>query len=431
MAVQPPKRVRPASASTTADERIAAVNKHVLPALKQYLVLKAYSAATARTYTQEVTQFLYALKNNAADSFDAERIKRYLQYCFETLHLGEHTVHSRMNALKFYYEQVLGREKFLWEIPRPKKPLQLPRFFNQEEVAAIINTTANAKHKTMLMLCYSTGMRVSEVVRLKTRNIDSKRMCILVEQAKGKKDRMAPLSPVLLVMLRAYSLAYKPSPTGYLFEGQEEGSPYSTRGLQEVLHAAKQRALVYKPGGVHSLRHSFATHLLDKGTDISMIQKLLGHNDIKTTLRYLHTTNKDIMNIRLIDSTLPFVEELLIKYGEFYPLASAVTVSDSISQVGAYNGDDKPPSDKVIMDLKTGFKAKKNDYKCVTIFYDVIVAKPDTTQKVDAVAVFAESQGDDFGCVIYFPYELTNAKELKFQDGAWKELNDKEIFVNL
>lgn len=291
------KQVKPGSGSNAVADRIAAVNQHVLPALRQYLVLKAYSAATARTYTQEVTQFLYALKNNAADDFDAERIKKYLQYCFETLHLGEHTVHSRMNALKFYYEQVLGREKFLWEIPRPKKPLQLPRFFNQEEVAAIINTTANAKHKTMLMLCYSTGMRVSEVVRLKTRNIDSKRMCILVEQAKGKKDRMAPLSPVLLVMLRAYSLAYKPSPTGYLFEGQEEGSPYSTRGLQEVLHAAKQRALVYKPGGVHSLRHSFATHLLDKGTDISMIQKLLGHNDIKTTLRYLHTTNKDIMNI--------------------------------------------------------------------------------------------------------------------------------------
>ena len=296
-AAQTVKPVRPVSSSTAADNRIAAVNKHVLPALKQYLVLKAYSAATARTYTQEITQFLYALKNHAADNFDVERIKKYLQYCFETLHLGEHTVHSRMNALKFYYEQVLGREKFLWEIPRPKKPLQLPRFFNQEEVAAIINTTANAKHKTMLMLCYSTGMRVSEVVRLKTRNIDSKRMCILVEQAKGKKDRMAPLSPVLLVMLRAYSLAYKPSPTGYLFEGQEEGRPYSTRGLQEVLHAAKQRALVYKPGGVHSLRHSFATHLLDKGTDISMIQKLLGHNDIKTTLRYLHTTNKDIMNI--------------------------------------------------------------------------------------------------------------------------------------
>lgn len=291
------KPMRNVTSSAAAEGRIAAVNKHVLPALKQNLVLKAYSGSTARTYIQEITQFLHALKNNAADDFNAERIKSYLQYCFETLHLSEHSVHSRINALKFYYEQVLGREKFFWEIPRPKKPLQLPRFFNQDEVAAIINTTANAKHKTMLMLCYSTGMRVSEVVRLKTRNIDSKRMCILIEQAKGKKDRMAPLSPVLLVMLRAYSLSYKPSPAGYLFEGQEEGRPYSTRALQEVLHAAKQRALVYKPGGVHSLRHSFATHLLDKGTDISMIQKLLGHNDIKTTLRYLHTTNKDIMNI--------------------------------------------------------------------------------------------------------------------------------------
>lgn len=293
--VTPVKRAKAAEAA--GDEGIAAVNRHVLPALKQYLVLKAYSAATARTYTQEVTQFLYAIKSNAAAGFDAERIKKYLQYCFDTLHLSEHTVHSRMNALKFYFEQVLGREKFFLEIPRPKKPLQLPRFFNQDEVAAIINSTANAKHKCMLMLCYSTGMRVSEVVRLMVRNIDSRRMCILVEQAKGKKDRMVPLSPVLLVLLRAYVLAWKPLPAGYLFEGQGQGQPYSTRALQEVLHAAKQRALVYKPGGVHSLRHSFATHLLDRGTDISMIQKLLGHNDIKTTLRYLHTTNKDIINI--------------------------------------------------------------------------------------------------------------------------------------
>lgn len=108
---------------------------------------------------------------------------------------------------------------------------------------------------------------------------------------------MAPLSPVLLVMLREYAKEYKPSKTGYLFEGQAPGEPYSSRSLQLVLQSAKEKAGIKKPGAIHALRHSFATHLLDKGTDISIIQKLLGHNDIKTTLRYLHTSHKDLMNI--------------------------------------------------------------------------------------------------------------------------------------
>jgi integrase/recombinase XerD len=232
-----------------------------------------------------------------ANSLDTQRVKDYLEYCIGTLALSENTVHSRMNALKFYYEQVLGREKFFWNIPRPKKPLQLPRFFSQEEVTDIIKSADNLKHKAMLMLCYATGMRVSEVVNLRTQNIMSERKCILIQQAKGKKDRIVPLSPVLLVILREYYRQYKPRKEGFLFEGQNPADPYSTRSLQKVLQAAKDKAGIAKPGAVHALRHSFATHLLDKGTDISIIQKLLGHNDIRTTLRYLHTTNKDLLNI--------------------------------------------------------------------------------------------------------------------------------------
>jgi integrase/recombinase XerD len=192
---------------------------------------------------------------------------------------------------------VLGREKFFWEIPRPKKQIQNPNFFNQDEITQILKQTNNIKHKTMLMLAYSTGMRISEVINLKVWQIDSKRMQIKIEQAKGKKDRMTPLSPVLLVMLREYFIAYKPLKTGYLFFGQLPTEPYSTRSLQLVLQAAKQRAGILKPGSVHALRHSFATHLLDKGTDVTMIMKLLGHNDIKTTLRYLHVTNRDVLQI--------------------------------------------------------------------------------------------------------------------------------------
>ena len=149
----------------------------------------------------------------------------------------------------------------------------------------------------MLMLAYSSGMRVSEVVAIKVENIDSKRMCIKIAQAKGKKDRFVGLSAVLLVMLREYASQYKITQKGYLFKGQNNEEPYSSRSLQLVLSTAKQKAGVIKPGSIHALRHSFATHLIDRGTDVTMIQKLLGHNDLKTTLRYLHTSNKDLLKI--------------------------------------------------------------------------------------------------------------------------------------
>lgn len=272
-------------------------NARALQQTEQALILKGYSQSTQRTYLNELRLFFTQLGKHDAETFTIQRLKNYLSYCHTELKLSENTIHSRMNALKFYYEQVLGREKLFWEIPRPKKHLQLPRFFTQDEVAAIIKAADNLKHKTMLTLCYATGMRVSEVVNLKTANIMTQRKCILIEKAKGKKDRIVPLSPVLLVMLREYYRKYAPSKTGYLFEGQLSSEPYSTRSLQLVLQAAKREAGVLKPGAIHALRHSFATHLLDKGTDISMIQKLLGHNDLKTTLRYLHTTNKDLLNI--------------------------------------------------------------------------------------------------------------------------------------
>src|SRR5665647_3655466 len=192
-------------------------NAEALQKFNQQLVLKGYSPSTIRTYTNEFMQFLNTVKNLPAYEFSTDRIKDYLQYCHTTLKLSENTLHSRMNSLKFYYEQVLKREKFFWEIPRPKKPLQLPRFFNQDEIASIIKATNNLKHKVMLMLAYSGGLRVSEVVTIKTANIDSKRMCIFIENAKGKKDRMVTLSPVLLIMLREYWNSYKPLHKGYLF----------------------------------------------------------------------------------------------------------------------------------------------------------------------------------------------------------------------
>ena len=159
----------------------------------------------------------------------------------------------------------------------------------------LIKAIENVKHKTMIMLGYACGLRVSEITGLELKDVDEDRMLLLIRKAKGKKDRVVSLSPVMLIMIREYTSKYKPEK--YLFEGQYKKTPYSVRSLEAIIKAAKTKAGISKTGSMHMLRHSFATHLLDKGTDVVFIQKLLGHNDIKTTLRYLHVTNKDMLNI--------------------------------------------------------------------------------------------------------------------------------------
>jgi site-specific recombinase XerD len=276
---------------------LSPANLEELKKFVEMLKLKAYSSSTINTYRNEFMQLLQLLKNKPVHQLTPEDLRRYMVYALEKEGIKENTAHSRLNALKFYFEQVLGREKFFWEIPRPKKQTLLPRYFNQDEIAAIIKAAGPIKHKVMLMLAYAAGMRVSEVAAIRVSDIDSKRMCILISQAKGKKDRIVTLSPVLLVMLREYWKTGKLKKDGYLFPGQYEGKAYSSRSIQAVLALAKKRAGVIKPGSIHALRHSFATHLLDKGTDVTMIQKLLGHNNIKTTLRYLHVTNRDMLQV--------------------------------------------------------------------------------------------------------------------------------------
>jgi integrase/recombinase XerD len=286
-----------ASNTLAATGRQYKVNQQVLPAMKQQLVLKAYSPSTITTYINEMGVFLATIKNTAADSFTAERLKDYLQYCFATLHLSENTIHSRMNALKFYYEQVLGREKLFWEIPRPKKHLILPKVLGEGELTRLFKSLDNKKHKAILFTAYSAGLRVSEVVRLQLKHIDSDRMQLFIEKSKGKKDRLVMLSPVLLDILRNYIKTAQPRPVKYLFEGQEAGQPYTSRSAQRVFQMAKEKAGIQKELGFHSLRHSFATHLLEKGTDVKYIKELLGHFDIKTTERYLHVKKDALINI--------------------------------------------------------------------------------------------------------------------------------------
>jgi integrase/recombinase XerD len=275
----------------------AQINAHVLPLMAEKLKLKAYSPSTIRTYLNEMSQLLRALGKIPADELKPEHLKRYLIYCYEKLGMKENTLHSRINAMKFYYEQVLGKEKFFWEIPRPKKQIILPKVLGEDEIARLFNSLSNLKHKAILFTAYSAGLRVSEIAALKIKHIDSGRMQIFVENAKGKKDRYVNLSPVLLDILRVYIRDYKLRPKEYLFESDQTRKAYPTRTIQKIFQVGRQRAGIQKEVGVHSLRHSFATHLLEKGTDIRYIKDLLGHFNIKTTERYLHVSRKALVNI--------------------------------------------------------------------------------------------------------------------------------------
>lgn len=297
---QPVSRNISLTQKTTANYKggiIQPVNSHIIPAIHQHLKLKAYSPSTIKTYLGEMTQLLSLLNNIPADELAPEHLRRYLVHCYEKLKLTENTLHSRINAMKFYYEQVLRREKFFWEIPRPKKPFLLPKLLNEAELTKLFNALTNKKHKAMLFTAYSSGLRVSEIVNLKISDIDSKRMQILVQRAKGKKDRYVNLSPMVLDILRKYIQEYKPRPKVYLFESEQTLTAYPARTVQQIFANAKQKAGIRKEVGIHSLRHSFATHLLDKGTDIRYIKDLLGHFNIRTTERYLHVSKKQLINI--------------------------------------------------------------------------------------------------------------------------------------
>ncbi len=275
--------------------KIHPANQQALQQLIDHLELKKYSLNTLKTYRNEFAQLLYAIEDKNVNDLNVDDIKGYMLYCIRDLKITENQLNSRFNAIKFYFEQVLKRQKIFIEIPRPKKPSQLPKVINANDIKKMLEVTTNLKHNTMLKLCYGMGLRVSEVANLKLTDIDSKNMQVLVERAKGKKDRYVNLPESVLEQLRSYFKTYKPKE--YLFEGQH-GGPYSLRSIQKVFKDAMKKARINKPVGIHSLRHSFATHLLENGTDISHIQKLLGHNDIKTTLIYAQVGKKDLKKVK-------------------------------------------------------------------------------------------------------------------------------------
>ena len=275
-------------------ENIHSVNQQAYIDLNEQLTLKRYSASTKRVYLAEFKHLLVLLNDFPVGNLSPKRLKDYFLYCTKVKKMGERKLNGKINAIKFYFEQVLHQPKMFFDIPRPKKPITLPKMLSKAEVKRLLLATTNLKHNIALQLSYGMGLRVSEVVNLKVMDIDSSRMMVHVRGAKGKKDRYVPLPESILPSLRAYYANYRPQT--YLLEGQYGGA-YAKSSLQQVFKKAMRKARINKAIGIHGLRHSYATHLLESGADMRFIQELLGHNSIKTTQLYTKVTQPSLKNI--------------------------------------------------------------------------------------------------------------------------------------
>jgi site-specific recombinase XerD len=252
-----------------------------------------------RNYAQStVTAYISALREFAGyfkrppDQLGPEQIREFQLHLIRDRKLAVNTVKQRMAAVQFFFLKTLKRAYLQEEFPYPKTPSKLPAVLSQEEVTRLIDSAANLTHRAMLMTLYSTGLRRAELVRLKVTDIDSQRMVIHVRQGKGSKDRDVPLSPKLLDTLREYWRRTRPQT--YLFPGQSGDAPLTTKAVWHACHNAVDRAGIQKKISPHSLRHSYATHLLESGADLRTIQLLLGHADIKHTIVYLHLSQRHL-----------------------------------------------------------------------------------------------------------------------------------------
>jgi integrase/recombinase XerD len=266
-------------------------NERKLP--KEYLdklTLKRYSANTQRTYITAFSDYINYFKTKPLDEITDEEKKDYMLYLVEKRQISASFQNQIINAIKFYYEKVLGQDKMPFMIlERPLKERHLPTVLSEEETKRIMNSVSNLKHKTVLLTIYSAGLRISEGINLKITDIDKNRNLIFVKDAKGKKDRYTLLSKKLIPYLDRYITEYKPKL--WLFEGQD-GGQYSQRSIQAVLTEACKIAGITKKATVHTLRHSFATHMLEHKYDLRYIQELLGHSSPKTTQIYTHITRR-------------------------------------------------------------------------------------------------------------------------------------------
>jgi len=254
-----------------------------------------YSSSTLRTYCGAFIQFLRYFDFRNPEEISREEIIRFLGSLMER-GLSATSGHSMVNGVQFYYQQVLGKRDFTFVLPRPKKEKKLPVVLTMEECLLIFKVVDNPKHKLLLLIGYGAGLRVSEIVSLKWSDILFEEHKIHVKNAKGKKDRMVMLPYSIVSSLQLYRELYKGKL--YVFEGQFAGEPYSTGSVQQVMRTALKLSGLEKKATVHTLRHSFATHLLENGTDIRYIQQFLGHSSIKTTTVYTHLTKTAVDKIQ-------------------------------------------------------------------------------------------------------------------------------------
>lgn len=260
----------------------------------QKLQLKKYANNTIKSYVSCFEKFINYYNSKAIDTLNENDIRAYISYLIKK-DSSTAFINQSINSIKFYYEIVLGMPNRFYTIERPRKEHKLPVILSKNEVLQVINSTNNIKHKCIVSLLYSAGLRRSELVNLKLKDIDSERMLIHIKAAKGKKDRYTLLSQTTLEDLRQYYTQWHPKT--FLFEGQK-GQQYSSNSIGKVVSAAGQKAGLKKRVTPHMLRHSFATHLLEAGTDLRYIQLLLGHNSTKTTEIYTHVATSSFSSIK-------------------------------------------------------------------------------------------------------------------------------------
>lgn len=255
-----------------------------------------------RNYSQRsITTYVHMLQKleeyfaTSVDEISIEQVKDFLQYSIEKKKVSVSFINQVISAVKLLQHDILGKSWETIRIRRPRMDKRLPIVLSKEEIKSMIETTRNLKHQTLLALTYSAGLRISEVIGLKPSDIDSDRKQIRV-LGKGNKYRYTLLSENTLEMLRTYWRAYKP--VRYLFEGQKKGQPFSRTSINKVFKQTCKRAGIKKEATVHSLRHSFATHLLESGVNLKIIQGLLGHSSLRTTSIYLHVTRFDPASIK-------------------------------------------------------------------------------------------------------------------------------------
>ena len=251
--------------------------------------LRRFADETKRIYIHAVRELaMHYMK--APDQITDEQIQSYLLYMLNDRKLAWKTVDTAISGLNFFYGVTVGRASTRLAIPPRKSEMRLPEILSAEEIVRLFAAANNIKHRVLLQTAYSAGLRVSELIHLKITDIDSNRMMIRVEQGKGNKDRYTILSPRLLPQLRDYWREYHPS--SWLFPGQHEEFAVARHTASNIFHAAKDKAGIQKVGGIHSLRHAFATHLLEAGVHVRTIQIIMGHKSILSTMRYMQVTSK-------------------------------------------------------------------------------------------------------------------------------------------